>query len=174
MPGEIDDLREHLERYRAVTLQCLDMVSDADLAWRPRPDAFTVGQQFVHIIQSEDFYARGLFENDWVMDRARFPAVIPSRADLARQFAAGRAYTLSHLATLADPDLARIVAPPHAKPIEATLRTWLWFVLEHEIHHKAQIGEYLRAMGYIPPYFGMVLPIGARPDIAARAALGGV
>jgi uncharacterized damage-inducible protein DinB len=174
MPSEVDDLREHLERYRAVTLLCLDAFSDGELAWRPRPDAFTAAQQFVHIIQSEDFYMRGLFETDWNMDRARFPALLPSRAELIAQFAAARAYTLARLATLADPDLARIVAPPHAKPIEATLRTWLWFVLEHEIHHKAQIGEYLRGLGHVPPYFGMVLPVGARPDIAARAARGGV
>ncbi len=174
MPSEVEDLREHLERYRGVTLQCLDLITDAELSWRPRPDAFSVGQQFIHIIQSEDFYARGLFENDWKSERARFPAVLPSRAELREQFVAVREYTLARLAAITDAQLAVFVYPPHAPGIEASLRTWLWFVLEHEIHHKGQLAEYLRGMGYVPPYFGMVLPAGARPDIGARAALGGV
>ncbi len=37
MRTELEDLREHLERYRAVTLQVLDLVTDEQLAWRPGP-----------------------------------------------------------------------------------------------------------------------------------------
>jgi uncharacterized damage-inducible protein DinB len=174
MPSEVDDLQEHLERYRAVTLQHLDMLSDAELSWRPRPDAFSAGQQFIHIIQSEDFYVQGLFEGDWSWERARFPGVLPSRDGLKGQFVTVRKRTLERLATMTDADLGVIVHPPHAPGIEASLRSWLWFVLEHEIHHKAQLAEYLRAMGHVPPYFALPLPGGARPDIAARTALGGV
>src|SRR6266850_2175395 len=87
MGSERDDLLEHLERYRAVTLQHLDLFADAELGWRPRPDAFSVGQQFVHILHNEDFYIRGLFENDWNMARLRFPPVLPAGAALKEQFA---------------------------------------------------------------------------------------
>ena len=59
-------------------------------------------------------------------------------------------------------------------PVDASVRAWLWFILEHEIHHKAQLAEYLRAMGHVPPYFAMVLPLGERPDLKARADLGGL
>src|SRR2546426_3855547 len=38
------------------------------------------------------------------------------------------------------------------------LRWWLWFVLEHEIHHKAQLALYLREMGKVPPFFALPLP----------------
>lgn len=174
MAGEVDELREHFERYRAVTLLTLDMLSDGELSWRPRPDAFSALQQFVHILQSEDFYIRGLFEHDWNTDRARFPRTLPSRAELKGEFTAVRLRTLGYFETLSPADLDLIVHPPHAPGVEVALRGWLWFVLEHEIHHKGQLSEYLREMGHVPPYFGMVLPLGARPDIAARTALGGV
>jgi uncharacterized damage-inducible protein DinB len=59
-------------------------------------------------------------------------------------------------------------------PIHWSLRSWLWYVLEHEMHHKAQIAEYMRAQLMTPPFFAMVLPEGQRPDIEARTNLGGV
>lgn len=174
MRSEREDLLEHLERYRAITLLHLDLFADTELGWRPRPDAFSVGQQFVHILHGEDFYIRGLFENDWNMARLRFPPVLPARAALKEQFDTVRRATHRHLAGVHDDALGRVISPPHAGGIEASLRSWLWFVLEHEIHHKAQLAEYLRALGRVPPYFAMVMPAGMRPDIEARAALDGV
>jgi hypothetical protein len=70
---ELDDLRDHLERYRAVTLQCLDLLADEDLGWRPGADSYTLGQQFLHIAQSEDFQIRGVLFDEWDYERARFP-----------------------------------------------------------------------------------------------------
>ena len=61
---------------------------------------------------------------------------------------------------------------PHA-PGEYPLRWWLWFVLEHEIHHKAQLAVYVRQMGYTPPFYALPMPLGARPDVAARRQLQG-
>lgn len=40
MRTEIEDLREHLERYRAVTLQALGLISDEQLGWRPSPEYY--------------------------------------------------------------------------------------------------------------------------------------
>ena len=58
------------------------------------------------------------------------------------------------------------------QPIQ-TLRWWLWLLVEHEVHHKAQIAVYLRQMGMTPPFFAVPLENGARPDIEARERLGG-
>ena len=57
--------------------------------------------------------------------------------------------------------------------MELSLRSGLWFILEHELHHKGQIWLYLRLMGITPPFYAMPLPPGERPDVAAREALGG-
>lgn len=174
MPTEIEDLTEHYERYRAVTLEHLERFSDEQLTWRPRPNAFSCGQQFVHLIQTEDFYMHGLFEEDWSIERLRFPASVPAKPELKEQFESARAYTRSRLSTLTVDRLSTIVPPIMNSPIRWSLRSWLWYVLEHEMHHKAQIAEYMRAQLMTPPFFAMVLPEGQRPDIEARTNLGGI
>ena len=172
MRAELDDLVEHLERYRAVTLQVLDMVEGADLAWRPGPEQYSLGQQLLHIAQSEDLYVHGLFDGDWNYDRARFPDPPPGREELRALFARVREQLRARLSDLAPAELGRIVTIPGSS-LEHSLRSWLWFLIEHEIHHKAQIWVYLRLMGRTPPFYAMPLPPGERPDIQARQELGG-
>lgn len=174
MTGEVDVLQEHFARYRAVTLEHLDRLGESQLSWRPRPDAFTCAQHFIHIIQTEEFYMPGLFEGDWQIERLRFPSMVPGKQELRARFEAARERTLRWFSTLTPERLTAIVPPILGAPIEWPLRSWLWYVLEHEIHHKAQLAEYLRQLGIIPPFFAMVMPGGQRPDIKARADLGGV
>jgi uncharacterized damage-inducible protein DinB len=173
MKSELEDLTEHLERFRAVTLSLLDALDDDDLNWRPTPGQYSLGQQLLHIAQAEDLYAHGLFESDWNYERVRFPASLPSCAALREFFLAVRRRTLQHLERLGgDTPLGRVVEIP-GSPLEHTLRSWLWFLVEHEMHHKAQAAVYLRLMGRTPPFYAMPLAPGERPDVKAREDLGG-
>ena len=174
MATEVEDLREHLDRYRRVTLEHLSRLSDAQLLWRPRPDAFSCAQHFVHLVQTEDFYMRGLFQHDWNPERMRFPKAVPGKVELRNQFDAVRALTLKCFSTLTSDQLAAIVPPMFGSPLQWSLRSWLWYVLEHEVHHKAQLAEYMRQMGMVPPFFAFAVPDGQRPDIQLRASLGGI
>ena len=174
MSTEIEDLLEHYDRYRAVTLLHLERLEDTHLSWRPRPDAFSCGQHFVHIIETEDFYMRGLFEKDWNAERLRFPKVLPGKDELRRQFDAVRKVTSGYFSRLTSEQLSAIVPPIRSVAIEWSLRSWLWYVLEHEVHHKGQLAEYLRQLGLVPPFFAAVLPDAGRPDIQARTDLGGI
>ena len=174
MSSEVEDLREHYDRYRAVTLEHLERLEDRHLSWRPRPDAFSCGQHFVHIIETEDFYMRGLFEGDWNSERMRFPKPLPDKDELRRQFDAVRKTTAGHFAGLTSERLSAVVPPIGGAPVYWSLRSWLWYVLEHEVHHKAQLAEYLRQLGIVPPFFAFVLPEAGRPDIQMRADLGGI
>jgi uncharacterized damage-inducible protein DinB len=79
MPNELDDLKEHLERYRAVTLQHFDLLSEDDFAWRPRPNAFSCGQQLLHILHNEDFYVTGLSTNQWDVEVSDFRDQCPQK-----------------------------------------------------------------------------------------------
>ena len=170
--SELNDLLEHTERYRAVTLQFLDLLSDEELQWRPSPGSFSCGQQLLHIAQTEDFYGPGLFYDEWDMGRVRLPKTSPSGQELRALFARVRSATQERLATIGDADLDRIVTVPHAPP-GLSLRWWLWFLVEHEIHHKAQLGLYVRQLGKTAPFYAYPYPLGERPDVQARADLGG-
>lgn len=174
MASEIDDLRGHCDRYRAVTLEHLRRLGDEQLLWRPRPDAFNCAQHFVHVAQTEESCMRGLFGQDWNPERLRFPQPLPNKAELLGQFAAVRTFTLNAFSTRTLEQMNAVVPPAFGTPAEWSLRSWLWHVLEHEIHHKAQLAEYMRQMGVVPPFFAFVLPGGQRPDIEIRTSLGGV
>lgn len=173
MIPELRDFREHLIRYRAVTLQTLDLVTDEQLEWRPGPDHYMLGQLLLHIAQTEDFQVRGLLEGDWDYERVRFPSPMPDREGIRTFFEGVRDRTLQALEQVTEDELDRIVELEAEGQPEFTLRSWLWYVLEHEIHHKGQIWVYLRQMGITPPFFAAPLPEGERPDVEFREKLGG-
>lgn len=171
MTDELDDYIEHLERYRATTLQVFDLIEEDELEWRPSPSQYSLGQQLLHIAQAEDRFSHGLFEGDWSYDRVRFPEELPTSEQMKEFFESVRSFTLQHLLELEPSELGEAVQIPEAP--ERSLRSSLWFILEHELHHRGQVWAYLRAMGYTPPFYATPLPLGERPDLKAREELGG-
>lgn len=171
--SELDDLRDHMERYRAVLLQCLDLVTDEELGWRPGPSHLTLGQQFLHLAQAEDFQIRGQISGDWDYERVRFPGQPLGVEDLRARLMEARSRTLAALDELEAGQLNQPVTLSAGEPSQ-TRRWWLWLLVEHEVHHKAQIAVYLRQMGKTPPYFAAPLDGGARPDVEMREKLGGI
>lgn len=169
---ELEVIREHWERFRAVTVQFLDLLSEEDLSWRPGPEAFSCGQQLLHIALTEDYYFCGVFGGEWwEKARLRLPKVTPGTDELRRYFAEVRERTGVHLASLSPADLDRPTPFPNG-PADLPLRWWLWFILEHEVHHKAQLSVYCRQMGKTAPFFASPLPPGERPDMRISAELG--
>lgn len=174
MHSELSNFREHSDRYRAVTLLTLDTVPDhAALDWRPTPESFSLGQQLVHIAQAEDYHMRGLFDGEWRKALLRLDAAPRGKAAIRAYFEEVRARSTKKLDALTEQDLDAGRDSPNAPP-GITLRWWLWFLLEHEIHHKAQAAVYLRMMGLTAPYYAMPMGLAVRPDIPGRDALGGV
>lgn len=161
---ELGVLREHLERYRGVTLQTLEMVPEEKLPWYPAISQFSFGQQFLHIAQTEQFYSHGLFDGDWDSKRFDEPRARLTRGMLREKLQEARRHTLEKLGRVDPGQFARVVQVPNI-PVEWPLRSWLWYLIEHEIHHKAQLALYLRQIGLTPPFFAYVLPTGVRPDI---------
>lgn len=161
---ELSILREHLERYRSVTLQTLELVPKDKLAWYPAEAQFSFAQQFFHIAQTEEFYAHGLLAGEW--DPSRFEPASGglTKEDLLQKLESVRSFTLSKLDGLKAGQLDSIVEVPNI-PVEWPLRSWLWYMVEHEIHHKAQLATYLRQIGITPPFFAAALPPGMRPDM---------
>ena len=167
MHTELTNFREHSNRYRAVTLLTLDCApDDAALDWRPTPESFTLGHHLVHIAQCEDYYTRGLFEGEWRKEVLRFDRAPRGRVSIRQYFDDVRARWSAKLDALTASDLDAGHDSPDAPP-GITMRWWLCFVLEHEIHHKAQAAVYLRMMGITPPFYAMPMGVGVRPDIEA-------
>ena len=164
-PGnELSVIREHMERYRSVTLQTLDLVPDEKLSWRPATGLRTFAEQFLHIAQTEGFYTQGFFKNDWNIGCFARPAAEITRQMAREKLAETRQFTLAGLDALDPKNLDSMVTVPGI-PVPWPLRGWLWYLVEHEVHHKAQLALYLREIGVIPPFFAAAFPPGVRPDI---------
>ena len=162
---EISSIREHLLRYRGVTLQTLEYVPDDKLPWKPGDDVRSVAEQFLHIARVNEFYARGLVDGDWNLPRvAERPAETDSRAFLQAELTSSRDLVDQKIATIQPASLGEVVTVPNV-PIPWTLRDWLWYMVEHEVHHKAQLAIYLRQLGIMPPFFAMAFPNRHRPDV---------
>jgi uncharacterized damage-inducible protein DinB len=162
---EISDLREHLERYRGVTLQALEWTPVEKLDWRPMGGRRSFAEHFVHIARTESYHARGLMGGDWDFDRwYRAPAPPSTHEGIRAVLDGTRAYTLDRLDALDPGRLDGPVVVPDV-PVSWTLRAWLWYLVEHEVHHKSQIAFYLRMNGIVPPFFALAFPRGVRPDL---------
>lgn len=163
--NEIYTLSEHLDRYRGVTLQILELVPDAKLRWQPASQLRSFAEHFLHLARTEDYYIRGFFNNDWEIERIKVKMESASHKIIEKELMDTRALTMEMINRIDGPQLDAIVSVPNA-PVRWSLRSWLWFILEHEIHHKAQLSLYLRQIGITPPFFAYVFPMGERPDIS--------
>jgi len=161
---EIADLREHMERFRGVTLQTLDWVPEEKLGWRPQEGLRSFADHFLHVAHTEQYHTRGFFGNDWNMERYFARPATLSKESLRAELNSSRAYTLSGIDSLDPKRLDARVTVPEV-PVDWTLKAWLWYLVEHEVHHKAQLALYLREIGVVPPFFALAFPPGVRPDI---------
>jgi uncharacterized damage-inducible protein DinB len=161
---EIVDLREHLERFRGVTLQTLEWVPEEKLGWGPKEGLRSFAENFLHLARVEEYYARGLLTGQWDMERYFARPAALTRESLRQVLTETRATTLTGLENLDPARLDEKVTVPDV-PVDWTLRSWLWYLVEHEVHHKAQLALYLREIGVVPPFFALAFPPGVRPDI---------
>jgi hypothetical protein len=123
---EVSVLREHLERYRGVTLQTLEFAPEDKLEWRPSEKAMTVAEQFVHIARVEEFYSRGFFGGVWQFELLSQTPDKLTKASLKERLDTGRAYLLEQLGRLEAKRLEEIVKVPNV-PVDWPLRGWLWY-----------------------------------------------
>lgn len=162
--SEITDLREHLKRYRDVTIHTLEFVPDDKLTWSPGEGLRSFAEQFLHIAQVESFYSQGFFNGNYDFSQLKPPDGTVARGDLRQRLSGAHAFTDEKIASLDGAKLDEVMTVPNV-PVPWTLRSWLWYLVEHEIHHKAQLAVYLRQIGVTPPFFAFVFPRGVRPDI---------
>jgi uncharacterized damage-inducible protein DinB len=160
---DLDLFIEHWTRYRAVTIQTLELMPDEHLH-EPAPDERTLAGVFMHMAQIEKFYVDGLAGRGWDYSLMKNARGTESREEIRSTLEQMRDESLATVRTF---DEAALTTTPEVPgiPVKWPLLGWLWYVLEHEIHHKAQLAARLRHLGVTPPFFAFPLPPGVRPDI---------
>ena len=140
-------LVEAIERHFVETFPFISILDDSLLHSSPLDDGRALGEIVYHMLRSIEFYTRGITEGVWepapyIFDS--FSTCDTLISDWRKVYT--KAKTRLSLVLLSD--LTRTIST-HNRP--ATVAELLLEMLEHSIHHRAQLSVYLRLLGIKPP-----------------------
>lgn len=153
-----DMLLPEWDRETAVTRRAVERVPDEKLDWRPHPKSFTLRQLATHLVTVPSWMPPIIGQE--YIDLGDQPASTPaeSRNDLLGRF---DGHVAAARQALAGADNATMLAPWTLKNAGAVLFTMpragvlRGFIFSHMIHHRAQLGVYLRLLDVpVPSMYG--------------------
>jgi len=156
------ELIEEFDRETAKTRKILEAIpADADFTFKPNPKSMALGRLAGHVSETAGDWA----VHTLTVDKLEFPAdhkfepYIPaSKEAMLERFDADTAKAKAELAKF-DPKKWdtnwKFVAGGQAWIDEPKFSVWRNWVVNHLIHHRAQLGVYLRVLGKpIPGMYG--------------------
>jgi DNA-binding transcriptional MerR regulator/uncharacterized damage-inducible protein DinB len=141
----VDALLAEFDREMAGTRRMLERVPEDQLAWKPHEKSSTLAKLASHIAAIPIFPL--LLIN---MTPGKKPSEAASKSELLKRFDHNAAAGREALAGAGDERLARTipVTPGVSKPLMYVLRSR---VMNHLIHHRGQLGVYLRLLDVAVP-----------------------
>lgn len=154
----VDAMLPEFDHEMAVTRKLLERVPEDRLQWKPHPKSFTLGQLAQHVATLPTWGRVTLTQSDFdIGGDARMPDPA-TRAELLASFDRNVADTRAALAGRTD---AELTAPWALKRNGETIFSmpkagvWRSFVMNHLIHHRAQLAVYLRMQDVpLPAIYG--------------------
>src|SRR5437763_1139332 len=150
----MDFSADYFEQIRARTRRVAVLVPREQLEWRPRDGAFSFGDLIRHLSSIERF----MFAENAQCRPSRYPGhgldLADGFDDVIAYHDAMHAESMAIFKSLTADDLeAKCVTPAG---ISITVWKWLRAMIEHEVHHRAQIYMMLGLIGVAtPPLFGL-------------------
>lgn len=149
----VESIKAEFAHEAATTRAILAAVPDGRADWQPHPKSMTLGVLAMHIAEMPMWAPNILCEPAFDMappgaEPYRTPA-FSSAGEAVRMFDAGVEAMQAALGRVTDAELGqtwRFLNGGHelmAMPRGVALRTW---VLNHVVHHRAQLGVYLRLL----------------------------
>ena len=150
----MDFSADYFEQIRARTRRVAVLVPREQLEWRPRDGAFSFGDLIRHLGAIERF----MFAENAQCHPSRYPGhgreLAEGYDDVIAFFDRMHAESMSILRSLTNEQLEAKCNTPAGTPI--TVWKWLRAMIEHEVHHRAQIYMMLSMIGVAtPPMFGL-------------------
>lgn len=153
-----DMLLPEYDQIMQATRKVLERVPNDRLDWQPHEKSFSVGDLAMHVANIPSWTAMTLGQDELDLEPVEGgglePPTYDSSADILRQFEANAAAGKAAIAATDDQrfmqewSLKRRGETLMAMPKLAVLRNW---VLNHIIHHRAQLGVYLRLLDVAVP-----------------------
>lgn len=146
----------------AVTRTLLERVPDDKAGWAPHPRSMTLGRLAIHLASIPNWVVPTLRDDELDLAPIGKPAWLPpewqSAAHALDVFAASIAKARAALVATADLEMGTLWTlkkggeKMFTMPRGAVLRS---FVFNHSIHHRAQLGVYLRLLDIpVPSMYG--------------------
>lgn len=140
-----DDLAAYVARVHTRTREAVERLRDDRIGWRPRDGEFTAAELVRHIVSARRM---NLMRFSGVPHTYSGHDVAPGGtvADLLAEIDASAAEAAARLAEV---DL--MLPAPAASNAAFGWQIVLGGLIEHEVHHRSQLCEYLSGMGIEPP-----------------------
>ena len=139
------------ERLKPTLNQTLEVAPEDKLNWAPVDKMFTLGNVFLHISECSDWWYDEVMKGKKAIELAFADKPCPSKEKLLE-------YLKLHWERMERffADSPEVLSKTY--PIEHEGKThsldgyWIFtHLLEHDIHHRSQINQYLRILGIKPP-----------------------
>jgi uncharacterized damage-inducible protein DinB len=145
---EMDGARRTLER-----------IPEADPAWKPDEKSMPVGRLAMHLATLPDFCTTLLTTEAMDMKTRKFPDLIfQSTAHLLSELTRSSAAARAHLAAASDADLQANWKLSFGEKVFVDgpkMQLYRTMFLNHMVHHRAQLGVYLRLLKIpVPGLYG--------------------
>lgn len=155
------ELIAEYDREVASTRKMLEAIpADADLAWKANPKNMTLGRLAAHVAETAgEWGIETLSKPGLVFDMSTYKAWQPTtKAEILEKFDADTAKAKGFLADLAPAkwdDNWKMTAGDQTWIDDSRYNVFRTWVLNHLIHHRAQLGRDLRTLGApIPGCYG--------------------
>ncbi|MBV8812317.1 MAG: hypothetical protein JO033_26910 [Acidobacteriaceae bacterium] len=143
----------------ASTRRTLERIPENDPQWKPHEKSMAIGRLALHVATLPDFCTRMLTSDEFNMEVEKFPDLkFQSTAHLLSELDRAAAETKSHLAAASDEHLQkpwkllfgdRVIVDGPRMVLYRTM------FLNHIVHHRAQLGVYLRLLNIpVPGLYG--------------------
>jgi len=156
------ELIAEYDREAARTRKMLEAIpADVDFTFKPHPKSMSLGRLAGHVSETAEEWASSTLTKDKVelpADHKWEPYIPASKEALLERFDRGVAKVKAELAKFAPEKWKenwKFVAGGQAWIDESKYEVWRTWVLNHLIHHRAQLGVYLRLLDKpIPGTYG--------------------
>jgi uncharacterized damage-inducible protein DinB len=156
--GLVDTLLPEFDHEMTLTRKVLERVPDDRLDWKPHAKSYAVGQLAQHLATIPLWGTMTMSQAE--VDLAGMPplAALQSRAEILSLFDGHAASARAALAGKSDAELKTQWALKRDGHVVFSMpkqAVWRSFVISHLIHHRAQLGVYLRLLDVpVPSTYG--------------------
>ncbi len=154
----INALLAELDSEAAITRKMLALVPEGRFDWAPHPKSMTVKQLATHVAEIPSWHVMAVDQDGLDFNESAYqPAPVNSQADLLALFEKSHAFGRAALERLSESVLDKpwIMRGGEAVYLDTTKYGMLRHAFSQTIHHRAQLGVFLRLLDIpIPGSYG--------------------